>query len=129
MKVLIDQSYLTLGNPMSPGGVALQAPLSKEFSKQVGSYVIPFSRGSSRPGIEPKSPTLQVGSLPSEPPRKPSKAIIPQLKKKKKKERRCRKTSLHSTFCVERTLPQEVVTWKFIINYMETYHKLLIFLE
>ena len=72
MKVLIDQSYLTLGDPMSPGGVALQAPLSKEFSKQVGSHVIPFSRGSSRPGVEPKSPTLQVGSLPSEPPGKPS---------------------------------------------------------
>ena len=77
MKVLIDQSYLTLGNPMSPGGVALQAPLSKEFSKQVGSYVIPFSRGSSRPGIEPRSYALQVNSSPSEPP--------PTSKKKRNK--------------------------------------------
>ena len=30
---------------------------------------IPFSRGSSRPGIEPGSPALQVNSWPSEPPR------------------------------------------------------------
>ena len=27
---------------------------------------IPFSRGSSKPGIEPRSPTLQVDSLPAE---------------------------------------------------------------
>ena len=27
----------------------------------------PFSRGSSQPGIEPKSPALQVASLPAEP--------------------------------------------------------------
>ena len=28
----------------------------------------PFSRGSSQPGIEPRSPALQVDSLPAEPP-------------------------------------------------------------
>ena len=32
---------------------------------------IPFSRGLPDPGIEPGSPALQVGSLPSEPPGKP----------------------------------------------------------
>ena len=32
---------------------------------------IPFSRASSRPGIEPKSPALYVESLLSEPPGKP----------------------------------------------------------
>ena len=32
---------------------------------------IPFSRGSSRPRIEPRSPALQADSLPSEPPGKP----------------------------------------------------------
>ena len=32
---------------------------------------IPFSSGSSWPGIEPRSPLLQVDSLPSEPPGKP----------------------------------------------------------
>ena len=31
---------------------------------------MPSSRGSSNPGIEPRSPTLQADSLPSEPPRK-----------------------------------------------------------
>ena len=31
----------------------------------------PSSRGSSQPGIEPRSPALQVDSLPSEPPGKP----------------------------------------------------------
>ena len=30
-----------------------------------------YSRGSSQPGIEPRSPTLQADSLPSEPPGKP----------------------------------------------------------
>ena len=32
---------------------------------------VPISRGSSQPGIEPRSPALQVDSLPVEPPRKP----------------------------------------------------------
>ena len=32
---------------------------------------VPFSRGSSQPGIEPRSPALQVDSLPAEPPGKP----------------------------------------------------------
>ena len=32
---------------------------------------IPFSRGSSKPGIEPRSPALQTDSLPGEPPGKP----------------------------------------------------------
>ena len=31
---------------------------------------IPFSRGSSQPGIKPRSPTLQVDSLPAESPGK-----------------------------------------------------------
>ena len=33
---------------------------------------VPFSRGSSQPGIEPRSPALQVDSLPAEPPGKPN---------------------------------------------------------
>ena len=32
---------------------------------------IPFSRGSSQPGIKPRSPTLQADSLPVKPPEKP----------------------------------------------------------
>ena len=31
---------------------------------------IPFSRGTYQPGIKPRSPTLQVDSLPAEPPGK-----------------------------------------------------------
>ena len=38
--------------------------------------VVPFSRGSSQPGIEPRSPTLQVDSLPAEPPGRTSLLII-----------------------------------------------------
>ena len=34
---------------------------------------VPFSRGSSHPGTEPRPPTFQVGSLPSEPPGNTSK--------------------------------------------------------
>ena len=37
----------------------------------LGWVAIPFSRASSRPGIEPKSPALYVESLLSEPPGKP----------------------------------------------------------
>ena len=29
---------------------------------------VPFSRGSSQPGVKPRSPALQVDSLPAEPP-------------------------------------------------------------
>ena len=32
----------------------------------MGWVAIPFSRGFSKPGIEPRSPTLQVDSLPAE---------------------------------------------------------------
>ena len=32
---------------------------------------IPFSKGSSQPGIKPRSPALQAVSLPTEPPGKP----------------------------------------------------------
>ena len=32
---------------------------------------VPFSRGSSNPGIKPRSPALQADSLPAEPPGKP----------------------------------------------------------
>ena len=56
-----------------PWTVAYQAPLSMGFSSQECWSVLPFpSPGAlSDLGIEPGSPTLQAGSLPSEPPRKP----------------------------------------------------------
>ena len=39
----------------------------------------PFSRGSSNPGIKPRSPTLQVDSLPAEPLGKPKKTGVGSL--------------------------------------------------
>ena len=50
--------------------VAHQAPLSMGFSRREYSTGLPFppSRGLPNTGIEPRSPTLQVDSLPSEPP-------------------------------------------------------------
>ena len=50
--------------------LARQAPLSMEFSRQEYWSGLPFpSPGDPpAPGIEPGSPTLQIDSLPSEPP-------------------------------------------------------------
>ena len=52
--------------------VACQAPLSMEIlqTRILEWVAMPSSRGSSQPGIKPRSPTLQVDSLPSEPPGK-----------------------------------------------------------
>jgi len=40
---------------------------------------VPFSRGSSNPGIEPWSPVLQVDSLPTEPQGKPKNTGVGSL--------------------------------------------------
>ena len=58
---LVTQSCPTL---MTSWTVARQAPLSMEW------VAMSFSRGSSHPGIEPRSLALQVDYLPSEPPGK-----------------------------------------------------------
>ena len=52
--------------------IAHWAPLSMGFSRQEywSGLTIPFSRDLPNPGIEPRSPALQVDSLPSEPPGK-----------------------------------------------------------
>ena len=57
---------------MTPWIVAHQAYLSMEFSRQEYWSGLPFPPPGDllNPGIEPRSPTLQVDSLPSEPPRK-----------------------------------------------------------
>ena len=56
-------SHLTLYDPM---GVARQAPLSREFSRQEYWSELPFPPPGDlpNPGIEPRSPTLQADSLP-----------------------------------------------------------------
>ena len=71
----------SLCNPMgsSPPGSSVHGILQASMLEWV---VIAFSRGSSNPGIELRSPSLQADSLPSEPPGKPS----DQPTKKKRKE-------------------------------------------
>ena len=50
------------------------------FQARVLEWVpISFSRGSSNPGIEPRSPTLQSDCLPAEPPGKPKNTAVGSL--------------------------------------------------
>ena len=58
--------------------VAHQAPLSMGFSRQEDWNGLPFTSPGDlpNPGMEPRSPALQVDSLLSEPPRKPIKALV-----------------------------------------------------
>ena len=62
------QSYLTLCNPWAV------APLSMGYSRLEYWSGLPFPSAGDLPdpGIKPQSPVLQVDSLPSEPPGKPS---------------------------------------------------------
>ena len=64
---LVTQSCPTLCDPIdcSPAGSSVHGILQARIWEWVA---IPFSRGSSRLGNEPRSPTLQVDSLSSEPP-------------------------------------------------------------
>ena len=66
----VVQSCPTLCDPMN---VTYQAPWSMGFSKQEYLSGLPFPSPSDlpNPGIEPGSPALQTGALPSEPPGKP----------------------------------------------------------
>ena len=59
---------------VTPWTVAQQAPLSMEFSRQEHWSGLPFPSPGDPPypGVKPRSPALQVDSLPSEPPGKPS---------------------------------------------------------
>ena len=56
---------------VTPWTVACQAPLPMEFSRILEWVAVPFSRDLPNPGCEPRSPALQVGSLPSQPTGKP----------------------------------------------------------
>ena len=69
VKVLVAQSCLTLCNRMecSPPGSSAHEILQVRILEWVA---IPFSRDLPNPGMEPRSPTLQAGSLPSERPGK-----------------------------------------------------------
>ena len=70
LKVLVAQLSVTLCNPMdcSLRGSFVHGILQ---ARTVGWVVIPFSRGSSQPRDQTRSPALQADSLPSEPPGKP----------------------------------------------------------
>ena len=54
---------------------AHQAPLSVGFPRQESWSELPFPSPGICPGIKPRSPALQVDSLPSEPPGKPTCSI------------------------------------------------------
>ena len=58
---------------MTPWTVTHQAPLYMGFSRQEYWSGLPFPSSGDLPdpGTEPRSPALQVDSLPSEPPGKP----------------------------------------------------------
>ena len=70
MKALVPRLCLTLTTPWT---IAHQVPLSMGIlqARILEWVVMPFSRGSSRPRDQTRSPALQAVSLPSEPPRKP----------------------------------------------------------
>ena len=70
MLCLVAQSCPTLCDPMA---VACQAHLSMRIlqARILEWVAMPSSKESSQPRIEFRSPTLQVGSLPCEPPGKP----------------------------------------------------------
>ena len=65
----------------TPWTIALQAPLSMWIlqARILEWVAMPSSGGSSLLEIEPRSPTLQVDSLPSEPPGKPMNTEVGSL--------------------------------------------------
>ena len=62
-----------ISDSVTPWTVAYQAPLSMEFSRQEYWSGLPFPPGDLPDLGEPRSPALQAGTLPSEPPGKPQK--------------------------------------------------------
>ena len=72
---LVSQSCLTLCDPINCSS-SVHGSLQAGILEWVA---MPFSRGSSRPGIEPRSPTLQADSLPTEPPGKPKNTGVGSL--------------------------------------------------
>ena len=66
---------------VTPWGIAHQDPPSMGFSRQKYWSGLPFSSPGDLPdpGIKPRSPALQVDSLPSEPPGTPNDLIVSYL--------------------------------------------------
>ena len=66
--MLVTQLCPALCNPIDQP-TRLLCPWNSP-GKNTGVFAIPFSRDLPDPGIEPRSPASQAGSLPSEPPGK-----------------------------------------------------------
>ena len=75
--MLNTQPYPTPCDPMycSPPGSSVHGILQARI---LGWVAISSCRGSSQPGIEPRSPTLQTESLPTEPPGKTHGGEVPR---------------------------------------------------
>ena len=67
------ERYIVFMSAATPWTVALQAPLSMEFSRQEywSGFSFPSPGDLPNPRIEPGFPTIQADSLSSEPPKKP----------------------------------------------------------
>ena len=81
MYLYVLSSSVVSDSLVSPWTVAFQAPLSMGFPRQEYWNGLPFpSLGDlPKPGMEPRSPTLQADSFPSEPPGKPRYLYIHRL--------------------------------------------------
>ena len=69
LKVLVTQSYPSICNPMEPA--RLLCPWNSP-GKNCGAGSLPSPGDLPDPGMESRSPVLQAGSSPSEPPGKPA---------------------------------------------------------
>ena len=78
MKVKVTQSCAILYNPMDCSllGSSVHGILQVKILEWIA---YSFSRGSSHPGMEPRSPALQVDSLLSEPPEQPKNTGVGSL--------------------------------------------------
>ena len=71
---IVSEKWKSLSNA-TPWTVVRHAPRSMEFSRQEywSGLSVPFPGDLPNPGIKPRSPTMQMDFLPSEPPGKPLK--------------------------------------------------------
>ena len=98
---------------VTPWIVVHQAPLSMEFSRQGywNGLPFPFPGDLPNPGIESRSPTLRVGSLPSEPPRNPN-----ILKRRKQSVHiKCNKNFIKPISNNRKTFKRQIIIKKIII--------------
>ena len=73
LTMFYSESHSVMSDCCDPMDYSPQAPLSLEFSRQEYWSGLPFPSSGDLPypGVEPKSPALQVDSLPAEPAGKP----------------------------------------------------------